>query len=496
MSNVNNANDHHLHGLEKSSSLNAQDSGGFFHHNDDRVSGIVINDNDALMPIGDHEELSSTSDPTASLEPLSPTSSSATAHQQRPPAITSLIVEIYQQYARTIITILFWYTVSNTTILTTKWLFTNYFPYPLTVTSVSNGTAALWAAVVTFCCYRDSLEIISKKTLLGFVLPIGLCTGMEIACSNLALKLLSVSFGTILKGGGPVFTFIWGLVFGVEDFNLRLIACLLMMAFGIALASLGEGSEFELVGFTLQLLASCLGGLRWAMTHRLLLGTTAAQTTTNSTRNDLDDENENGELTTPHDDDSNLHQDHNHHKMSPLTAILYTSPTTTLFVLPLAIGFEGSEVWNHDLQLSSSSGGLHEILLVLSTMLFVATLVFILLLSEYWLVNATSSLALSVAGVFKELITIGGGLFFFSEHLDFLNVIGFITCQIGILMYVKLRYDTKTEQQNSQHQQQRRNKSYMSVVDGQNHDDNDNVLPLERFTDEPEEVEMAPTNKY
>ena len=80
--------------------------------------------------------------------------------------------------------------------------------------------------------------------------------------------------------------------------------------------------------------------------------------------------------------------------------------------------------------------------IIFFTMFAIATLVFILLMSEYWLVKATSSLALSVAGVFKELLTIGGGIFFFAEHIDALNVIGFVTCQFGILSYVCLR--TKT----------------------------------------------------
>ncbi|KAL9179227.1 hypothetical protein ACHAXT_008517 [Thalassiosira profunda] len=351
------------------------------------------------------------------------------------PQPTFTLASFWRSYGRTTLTILFWYAVSNTTILTTKWLFTNHFPFPLTVTSVSNGVAAVWAALVTFCCCRAQHERegpLARHTITHYVLPIGLCTGMEIASSNIALKLLSVSFGTILKGGGPIWTFLWGLVFGVEKFGARLVACLLMMALGIALASLGEGGEFQLAGFTLQLFSSCLGGFRWAMTHKLLLN----------------------------DDDEDEASGHRHRKMSPLRAILYTSPTTALFCIPLALGFEASAV-ESDAKVDSA----HEVALVILTMLFVATLVFILLLSEYWLVNATSSLALSVAGVFKELLTIGGGLFFFSEHLDLLNVIGFILCQVGILMYVKLRYDSKSGDED----EQSTNEPYMTV-DSSAHD--------------------------
>eukprot|EP00581_Thalassiosira_minuscula_P008448 CAMPEP_0183707962 /NCGR_PEP_ID=MMETSP0737-20130205/4375_1 /TAXON_ID=385413 /ORGANISM="Thalassiosira miniscula, Strain CCMP1093" /LENGTH=301 /DNA_ID=CAMNT_0025935729 /DNA_START=32 /DNA_END=933 /DNA_ORIENTATION=- len=240
----------------------------------------------------------------ASPPPPPPSSSSA---------CLTLLSSFRQRYGRTTLTILFWYLLSNTIILITKWLFTNHFPFPLTVTSVSNAASALWAAAWTYCCCccqsrsakheeceREEEGPLSRHTITRYVLPIGLATGMEIACSNLALKILSVSFGTILKGAAPIWTFGWGLIFGVETFGSRLAGCLVLMALGIALASLGEGDEFDARGFGLQLLSGCLGGLRWAMTHKLLLN---------------DDDEDNGE------------QHHRHRKISPLRAILYTSPT-------------------------------------------------------------------------------------------------------------------------------------------------------------------------
>ena len=200
------------------------------------------------------------------------------------------------------------------------------------------------------------------------------------------------------------------------------------------------------------------------MTHKMLLN------------DDEDDENRDGS--------SNHH--HSHHKLSPLRAILYTSPTTTLFVIPLAIGFESSSVAS-DAKVESAQ----EVILVIVTMLFVATLVFILLLSEYWLVNATSSLALSVAGVLKELITIGGGLFFFSEHLDMLNVIGFALCQIGILMYVRLRYDENDKEED----QQDSDEVYMtvdsSVSDGNAFGEQQQCAQQESFSDQSGNLEFT-----
>ena len=141
-------------------------------------------------------------------------------------------------------------------------------------------------------------EPLTRQLLVSYVLPIGFMTGLEIGSSNLALKILSVSFGTILKGGGPIFTFLWGLLLGIEQFSLQIGVSLVLIAVGIAMASLGEGTEFEFVGFCFQLFASALGGLRWAMTHKLLK---------------QGGEGENAPKP-----------------MSPLTAILYTSPMTSL----------------------------------------------------------------------------------------------------------------------------------------------------------------------
>jgi solute carrier family 35 protein C2 len=375
---------------------------------------------------GNHNDIISNNDEDQAL-PISPPPPEALS----PPSCSDAASASAASFYRTLIqasVILAWYIISNTIILSTKWLFI-LFPFPLTVTVVANGIAFLWALGLTriFPSLRPD-QPLSRHNLLNYVLPIGLCTGLEISCSNLALKLLSISFGTILKGGGPIFTFCWGLLFGVERFRGTVAGCLITIALGIALASLGERgkhAEFQFVGFFLQLFASCLGGLRWAMTHKLLR-------------------------------DGNTH-----HKMSPLTAILYTTPATTLCVIPVALGIEAKTVWEWDsmvqciaLQDADSMYTCieHPLLAVGSTLFGIATLIFILLMSEYWLVNATSSLAVSVAAVFKELLTIGGGIFFFAEHIDLLNVVGFMTCQCGILAYVYLRYHDKDGEHGSNYE--------------------------------------------
>lgn len=277
-------------------------------------------------------------------------------------------------------------------------------------------------------------------------------TAMEIGSSNYALELLTVSFGTILKGMAPIFTFLWGLVFGLEIFTWKIMACLVTMATGITLASLGEGHEFQVWGFLLQLFSTCLGGLRWATTHKLL----------------------------------KEGQPGSHH-MSPLKAALYTSPTTTICVLPVALAMEGSKVWNHVLE-----DGLRDGSIVFTTLTVSGSLVFCLIMSEYWLVGVTSSLALSVAGVLKELLTIGAGILLFAETVDFLNVLGFTVCQFGILAYVVLRYDrsvayTSLEEDGMQpREQQRQEERSPEVVTEESGSKDDS----EEWHDEADNLEM------
>jgi solute carrier family 35, member C2 len=307
--------------------------------------------------------------------------------------------------ARTVAVIFFWYLVSASIILATKWVMSgkgpawHRFPYPLTIATFANTAVTIWAYLVSrLPGFRA--EPLSDEQFRVYVLPIGASTAMEIGFSNVALLLLTVSFGTILKGAAPVFTMMWGIMLGVEAYSVRLSLTVLVIAGGITLASIGEGKDFVLLGFILQVSATALGGLRWAMTHKLLKGSP-----------------------------TNL--------MPPNTAILYTSPATAFFILPFATLIEFRRMIRHLVSFSFA-----DFLKLLAVLFIISTLIFILLISEYWLVHDTSSLGLSVAGVFKECMTIGGGLLLFHEHLTPLNILGFFICQLGIAAYITLRYDS------------------------------------------------------
>lgn len=310
-----------------------------------------------------------------------------------------------RRLARTVVVIFSWYCISAIVILTTKWVLSKplrqdkhqLFPFPLIVTTFSNTLTTVWAFVFSRH-HKLRPPILTKAQLKRYVLPIGLITAMDIGLSNIALKILTVSFGTIIKGSAPVFTMLWGLIFGIEYYSSSVCAALFTISFGIGLAVFGEGSDFLLHGFLLQLTATSLAGLRWAITQVLLKGQ--------------------GE------------------PMPPIAAVLYTSPATALCIAPFAAIVELPSAIQHLQRLQQ-----RELWILLVLLSIIGTLVFVLLVSEYWLVSDTSSLALSVAAVFKELMTIMGGILIFKDNFTPLNIAGFVTCQAGIGAYVFLRYN-------------------------------------------------------
>jgi len=399
----------------------------------------------------------------------------------------------WSEYTGTGLLIVCWYGISCSTIFFTKWLFTTHFPYPLTVTCFSDSLATLWAVLVSrIGCTKDNhIPLLPSPAIFRrYVLPIGIVSGFQIGCGNKAVQLLTVSFRTILTGAGPICTFGWGVVLGLEQFSYKIGTTLLIIALGLVIASLGELtlgtttslSRNDIVGLCLEFISSTLAGLRWTIINKLLLtesnntgrhsssstgrGRSGSHnytyhavntTTSNTSRTSVIQNGDDG----GDDDDADYLRDEDAvvvttsmKPLSPLAAILYTSPMTALCVLPFAIIFEGQQILqllvggpqnddatdcNTVTSTSTTTGNVAVVVVVLCTMTLIATLVFVLLMSQYWLVQRTSSVTLQVAGMGRYLIIIGGGLVFFHELIDTLHIVGFVVCQVGIMAYARLR---------------------------------------------------------
>ncbi|KAF6005093.1 hypothetical protein F1559_000326 [Cyanidiococcus yangmingshanensis] len=69
----------------------------------------------------------------------------------------------------------------------------------------------------------------------------------------------------------------------------------------------------------------------------------------------------------------------------------------------------------------------------------IATLVFALLWLEYAIVQMTSSLAISVVSIMKELLTILAGMIAFGDHVATLSLVGLLLSQAGFFVFLRHR---------------------------------------------------------
>uniref|UniRef100_A0A8C0I7I2 Solute carrier family 35 member C2 n=1 Tax=Bubo bubo TaxID=30461 RepID=A0A8C0I7I2_BUBBB len=181
--------------------------------------------------------------------------------------------------------------------------------------------------------------------------------------------------------------------------RVALLLVVLLIAGGLFMFTY-KSTQFNAQGFVLVLCASFLGGIRWTLTQILM---------------------QKAELGL----------------QNPIDTMFHLQPLMFLGLFPLFVVFEG-------LPLSVSEKLLHfheaGMLLSLVGKLFLGgILAFGLGFSEFLLVSRTSSLTLSVAGIFKEICILFLATHLLGDRLSLLNWLGFAVCLSGISLHVILK---------------------------------------------------------
>jgi solute carrier family 35 protein C2 len=70
----------------------------------------------------------------------------------------------------------------------------------------------------------------------------------------------------MVKSGAPVFVLLFAFAFGLEKPNVKLIAIISVIVFGVYLM-VSDETKFHLLGYILVQVATVSAGLRWAMTQ-------------------------------------------------------------------------------------------------------------------------------------------------------------------------------------------------------------------------------------
>ncbi|XP_056895724.1 solute carrier family 35 member C2 isoform X1 [Takifugu flavidus] len=297
--------------------------------------------------------------------------------------------------------VLFYYIFSIGITFYNKWLMTD-FQYPLFMTLVHITIIFSLSAATRRILHSWTGKpriILNWADYLQRVAPTALATALDIGLSNWSLLFITISLYTMTKTSAVLFILFFSLAFKLEEPNPLLIIVVLLISGGLFMFTF-ESTQFNLEGFVMVLLASFLGGIRWTLTQVLM---------------------QKAELGL----------------QNPVDALYHIQPLMFIGLFPLFQYNEGLRLSTSDklFRVTELSPFLHSVLALFSGGL----LAFGLSFSEFLLVSYTSSLTLSIAGIFKEVSTLLLAAFLMGDKVSLLNWLGFAVCLCGISLHVGLK---------------------------------------------------------
>jgi solute carrier family 35 protein C2 len=403
---------------------------------------------------------------------------------------------LYKHYPHlniTITSILLWYIFSMSISVYNRWMFSSdnlNFKFPIIITSVHQLILTILAilTLILFPKFRLSNysysrlsnkeelpthedieleiddEILIENEKLSYkmpikeyitkILPCSLASAGDIGLGNTAFRFITLSLYTMVKTSALIFVLLWGVFFKLEKFTLRIFSIVCIMSFGVSMMIWGQhdssniiktsttvvsedknsfiqysgkisslvkrmtnninththnhknlSSHIIFIGVSLVLLSACMSGLRWALTQIMLKK--------------------------------------NKRTKNPILTMLYISPGMCIFLFLVGIIVEGinnffnSEIWE-----------IKGIFMTIILILIPGFLAFFMTISEYVLLQYASLLTLSIAGIFKELLTIFLSWVIFGDELSLVNIIGLIITFADIIWYNIYRFEQNLKKQN------------------------------------------------
>lgn len=273
---------------------------------------------------------------------------------------------------------------------------------PLHTTNVSTPTSTNGISGQTIGKFLQSL-LMDFPIYIRQIFPCSIASAGDIGLSNVSISLITLSLYTMLKTSSLMFVLLFGLLFKLEKFNWRLIFIVAIMTISVIMMTdkpeLGSSSSSSSssVGIFMVLMASMLSGLRWSFTQILLKK--------------------------------------NPYTPNSISTIFYISPGMCIILFSLGLIFEGwtnfinSEIW--------ITKGLFTTIILL---IMPGVLAFMMTLCEFKLLTVAQVITLSVAGIFKELLTIILSPIIFGDKLSLINILGLILTFMDILWYNYYRY--------------------------------------------------------
>ncbi|KPM09781.1 Triose-phosphate Transporter-like protein [Sarcoptes scabiei] len=292
------------------------------------------------------------------------------------------------------------------------------FHYPLIVV-VCHMIVKFLLALLFRTIYRvimgvSRITLSYKENIRRISLP-GIASSLDIGFSNWSFEFITISLYTMTKSTCIIFILAFALLFDLEKKRLSLIFVVSLISIGLFMFTY-KSTQFQLNGFLLVLSASMLSGFRWTLSQKLM---------------------QRKESALAH----------------PIDMMYHMQPWMILGLFPLAFFFELLPVINsflitpenslNEIKLKPSSIDEHlafdSLWPTANLILIGSILAFLMEFSEYLLLTFTSSLTLSMAGIFKEIFTLYLAVNYNGDQMSLTNFIGLVVCLIGITMHVMLK---------------------------------------------------------
>eukprot|EP00871_Galdieria_phlegrea_P002460 jgi/Galph1/3214/GphlegSOOS_G1866.1 len=322
------------------------------------------------------------------------------------------------------------FSTSSTLVIYNKWLlryidnkfyWKKNFPFPLLVTACHMGFIALTLRLIfryTNWCERPK---VTNRVYYYFVVPYSILVALDISLSNSGFLYLEASFVEMIKSSMPAFVLIFSALFGLEVLSFKLALVVVLISGGLSLASYGE-VNFRWTGFMLELVAVLIGSLRLVFAQYLLHGKDDMKTTIES--EDTVDASDNIASSTVH-----------FKRLGTLQLLYYQASIAFLFLLFPAI-FSFLSRW----KTVSLSHEKNFLLLTSIVVLLGAIIALALNICDLLMVSYTSALTCTIIGTIKTAVVVGVSWLAFRNIVSILNLIGYIICLLGVVLYNWIKY--------------------------------------------------------
>ncbi|KAL3681423.1 hypothetical protein R1sor_024379 [Riccia sorocarpa] len=347
---------------------------------------------------------------------------------------------------KTLILVLVWYIFSTLLTLYNKVLLgmhRGHFPAPLLMNTIHFLMQAVISTVVVRYIKPSLLPTvgITWKDYCMRVVPTALATALDIDLTNVSLVFISVTFATMCKSGAPVFLLLFAFAFKLETPSYKLLGIMLIIAFGVML-TVSKETEFNVAGFILVMAAAIMSGFRWTVTQLLLQMKYILKRWIFLVHFFIC-----AGLNNPY------------AVMSYLTPVMAAASMILSLILEPWTKLGESHYFDTPEHVLSSC----------ALMLLGGGLAFCMVSAEYLLISKTSAIALTVAGVVKEVVTIMVAVMFLRDNFTMLKGIGLGVIIIGVSLFNWLRYQKLVHGGSGEHGLSHQNQNHSYVALKENH---------------------------